>query len=80
MSSHVISALIAKRAEIAGLINDLERKIRQHRTDLAHIDRTIGLFDPTNKKLYMMKLVCIWLDRKRTKFDTCVNEIIHECF
>ena len=47
MSSHVISALVAKRAEIAGLINDLERKIRQYRVDLAHIDSTIALFDPT---------------------------------
>lgn len=46
MSSHVISALVGKRGEIAGLIADLERKLAQYRADLAHIDSTIAMFDP----------------------------------
>lgn len=41
----VVSQLIAKRAEIAGHIHDLERRLVQHRADLAHIDAAITLFD-----------------------------------
>jgi hypothetical protein len=44
---HVVQALIAKRAEIAGIIGDLERKLAQYRADLVHIDSTIAMFDPT---------------------------------
>jgi hypothetical protein len=43
---HVISALRAKRAEIAGLIDGLERKIGQHRADLVHIDGVLRLYQP----------------------------------
>jgi len=35
---HVVSALIAKRAELAGIINKLQRQLDQHRADLVHID------------------------------------------
>jgi hypothetical protein len=28
---HVVSALVAKRAEVAGIIDDLERQLDQHR-------------------------------------------------
>jgi len=41
----VVSQLIAKRAEIAGHIHDLERRLAQHRADLAHLDAAIILFD-----------------------------------
>jgi hypothetical protein len=44
--SHVVSALVAKRSEVAGLIADLERKIAQQRADLVHIDAVLGLYAP----------------------------------
>ena len=44
MSTHVISALIAKRAELAGIVAELERQIDQHRADLTHIDAALRLF------------------------------------
>jgi hypothetical protein len=42
----VISALRGKRAEVAGLIDSLERQIGQHRADLIHIDGVLRLFQP----------------------------------
>lgn len=45
--AHVISALRAKRAELAGLILQLERDVAQRRADLAHVDGAIRLFAPT---------------------------------
>ena len=47
--SIVIHALTAKRAEVSGIIADLEERIRQSRADLAHIDATLRLFDPEIK-------------------------------
>jgi hypothetical protein len=44
--SPVVYALIAKRAELAGLIKDLEKRTKQARVDLSHIDATLRLFDP----------------------------------
>jgi hypothetical protein len=44
--SHVVSALVAKRSEVAGQIADLERKIAQQRADLVHIDAVLGLYAP----------------------------------
>jgi hypothetical protein len=43
---HVISTLRDKRAELSGLIRDLERKIGQHRADLLHLDATMRIFAP----------------------------------
>ncbi len=43
---HIVSTLRTKRAEIGGYITDLERKIKQQRANLAHIDATIRLFAP----------------------------------
>ena len=43
--THVISALRDKRAELSGLIRDLEKKIGQYRVDLVHLDATMRLFD-----------------------------------
>ncbi len=43
---HVISALRDKRAELSGLIRDLEKRIGQHRADLQHLDATLRIFDP----------------------------------
>jgi hypothetical protein len=44
--SHVISALRERRALVAGVIEKLERKLEQHRTDLTHIDGVLRLFQP----------------------------------
>ena len=44
--SHVVSALVAKRAEIAGVIAQTERQPGQFRADLVHLDATLRLFAP----------------------------------
>jgi len=38
MTDHIVSGLIAKRAELAGIIDQLQRQLDQHRADLTHID------------------------------------------
>jgi hypothetical protein len=43
---HVVSALKAKRAELAGEIGAAEKQIAQLRADLVHLDATLRLFDP----------------------------------
>ena len=35
-----------KRAEVAGLIDSLERQLAQHRADLIHVDGVLRLFQP----------------------------------
>src|SRR6266478_5137393 len=35
---HVVSGLIQKRAELAGVIDRLQRQLDQYRADLTHID------------------------------------------
>jgi hypothetical protein len=44
--THITSTLRAKRAEIGGYVVELERKLKQQRASLAHIDATIRLFAP----------------------------------
>jgi hypothetical protein len=44
--THIISALREKRAVVAGLVEKLERRLEQHRADLAHIDGVLRLFRP----------------------------------
>jgi hypothetical protein len=36
--NHVVSGLIEKRRELAGIIDQLQRQLDQHRADLTHID------------------------------------------
>ena len=43
---HVIGALRNKRAELAGILRQLEQQLAQHRASLAHLDATMRLFDP----------------------------------
>ena len=51
MNDHAISRLIAKRAEIASMIAELEEELNQCRADLTHIDGALRLLsadiDPT---------------------------------
>lgn len=44
---HVLTGLIAKRAEIAGKIEHLQDELRQLVIDLDNVDATIHIFDPT---------------------------------
>ena len=44
--SHVVSALVNKRAEIAGMITRTEQQLGQFRADMVHLDATIRLFAP----------------------------------
>src|SRR4051794_37401141 len=53
---HVISALSNKRAELAGIVSQLERQLAQQQANLAHLDATMRLFDPD-----------IWPNRIRPK-------------
>jgi hypothetical protein len=43
---HVIGALRNKRAELAGTLRQLEQQLARERTNLAHLDATLRLFDP----------------------------------
>ena len=43
---HVIGALRNKRAELAGILRQLEQQLVQQRANLAHVDATVRLFDP----------------------------------
>jgi hypothetical protein len=42
--SHVVAALISKRAELAGLIEHQQKEMRRLADDLAHLDATLRLF------------------------------------
>lgn len=44
--SHVISALVDKRSELAGLIRHYQEEINRLTGDLQHVDATIKLFKP----------------------------------
>lgn len=43
---HVVTALVKKRAEMAGEIEAAEQRVDQLRADLIHLDATLRLFDP----------------------------------
>ena len=43
---HVIGALRNKRAELSGTLRQLEQPLAQQRSNLAHLDATMRLFDP----------------------------------
>jgi hypothetical protein len=38
---HVVAGLIEKRRELAGIIDEMQRQLDQHRADLTHIDGTL---------------------------------------
>ena len=68
---HVVSALRAKRAEISGYIHDLEKKVRQQRANLAHIDAAIRVFSPhtdrTDPAEAHVPAVPVFLSRRGTR-------------
>lgn len=43
---NVLSGLLTKRSEIAGLVEGLQDRLREALINLDHIDQTILLFDP----------------------------------
>ncbi|MBA3834223.1 MAG: hypothetical protein H0X34_20485 [Chthoniobacterales bacterium] len=43
---HVVGALRNKRAELAGVVSQLEKQVAQQRMNLTHLDATMRLFDP----------------------------------
>ena len=47
--SHVISALVSKRAELAGLVQHHKKEISRLSRELVAIDRSIKIFDPEYK-------------------------------
>lgn len=46
---HVVSVLVAKRAEMAGLVHEAERRFGVLRADLDHVDAVLRIFDPDAK-------------------------------
>ena len=46
VETHVIGALRHKRAELAGVLRQLEQQLVQQRANLTHVDATMRLFDP----------------------------------
>lgn len=45
-NDHVLSGLIAKRAELAGRIEFMQREMRDLVNSIGHVDAAIRLFDP----------------------------------
>lgn len=45
-NEHVLSGLIAKRAELAGRIEIMQREMRELVAAIGHVDASIRLFDP----------------------------------
>jgi hypothetical protein len=43
MTDHVVSRLIVKRAELAGIIAKLQRQLDQYQADLTHIDGVLRI-------------------------------------
>lgn len=47
--THVLSALVKKRSEVAGEIEYLEQQLKEHKENLTSLDKTIHIFDPEYK-------------------------------
>ena len=41
--NHVVAGLIEKRRELAGIIDEVQRQLHQHRADLTHIDGVLRI-------------------------------------
>jgi len=53
----IISGLTSKRAELSGIIADLEKRIGQHRADLVHIDAVLRLYGTAEPEAIAPKAV-----------------------
>jgi hypothetical protein len=62
--SHVVSALVAKRAELSGKSLDLDRQKAELKAQIGHIDHTLAIFGyrdpprdikPVRPKVYLFK-------------------------
>lgn len=62
--SHVISALVDKRSELAGLIQHYQQEINRLSGDLEHIDAAIKLFNPE----YDLRTISAKAHRERNKY------------
>ncbi len=47
MSSHVVSSLLAKKAEVEAHIDSLNGRLAEAKMDLGHVVGAVRLFDPT---------------------------------
>lgn len=50
--AHMVSALRDKRAELSGVIADLEQRIAQHRADLVRVGAVLRLFAPERSRCF----------------------------
>ena len=62
--SHVVSGLVAKRSELAGLIQHYQNEIGKLSVALSHIDHTIKLFAPE----YDLKTISVKKVVKRNQY------------
>lgn len=69
--THVISALTSKRSEILGEVEHYEALLREHKENLASIDRTIHIFD-TSYDLKTIKAKRVSRDRYFKNGETVV--------
>lgn len=62
--SHVISGLVSKRSELAGLLSHYRKEISKISEELSHIDHTIKIFNPE----YDLRAIRTKQYRKKNKF------------
>ena len=56
--THVIGALRHKRAELAGMLRQLEQQLVQQRANLTHVDATMRLFDQISGQRTSVRSSC----------------------
>ena len=61
----IISGLTTKRAELSGIIADLEKRAAQHRADLVHIDAVLRLYGTAEPEAIAPKAIAPKAVRKR---------------
>lgn len=62
--THVISGLVSKRSELAGLLSHYRKEISKISEELSHIDHTIKIFNPE----YDLRAIRTKQYRKKNKF------------
>ena len=56
---HVVSGLIEKRRELAGIIDELQRQLDQHRADLTHIDGTLRVLAVVHERAVLDHMIVV---------------------